>query len=513
MAWRKLSYILGPVRRILVAWVGRTDLRAPTETDVVGLGPIAQALDARDFDELWLLADYPKSEVAAYVKWLQTRSPTRVEVLPENLSGPTEFGEIYEAAVRGVDKALGGQPRETELAFHLSPGTPAMAAVWILLGKTRFPAELIESSREHGVRTAAVPFDLSVDFLPDLLREQDGRLSQSSAAEPPEAPEFSDIIHRSRCMARLVQRARRVAVRSVPVLIEGESGTGKEMLARAIHRSSPRRECEIIAVNCGAIPHELIESELFGHEKGAFTDAKQARKGFFEAAHGGTLFLDEVGELPATAQVKLLRVVQEGEVVRVGATKPTKVDVRIVAATNRTLTEEISAGRFREDLFYRLAVAVLKIPPLRDRAGDVGLLIDHLLAAANQEAAKEPGFEQKKLSAGARNLLLSHPWPGNVRELQNTLRRALIWSDGAKISAEDVREALLPTAPANGQDVLGRALGGAFSLPDTIKDVARHYLKRAMDEAAGNKTRAAELVGLSSYQTLTNWLSKYEVAE
>jgi DNA-binding NtrC family response regulator len=501
------------VRKLLIAWIGRTDLRAPTETEAVGLGPIAQALDAREFDELWLLADYPKPEVDAYVKWLKGRSATRIEVLPEKLSGPTQFGEIYEAAIRSVDKALCGSTRETQLTFHLSPGTPAMAAVWILLGKTRFPAELIESSREHGVRTASVPFDLSVDFIPDLLREQDERLRQSSAAAPPAAPEFSDIVHRSRSMARLIQLARRVAVRSVPVLIEGESGTGKEMLARAIHRASPRRARDLVAVNCGAIPHELIESQLFGHEKGAFTDAKEARKGVFEAADGGTLFLDEVGELPTAAQVKLLRVLQEREVVRVGANKPIKVDVRVVAATNRILTDEIAAGRFREDLFYRLAVAVLKIPSVRDRAGDLGLLVDHLLSASNQEAASEPGFVEKKLSAGARNLLLAHHWPGNVRELQNTLRRALIWTEGGTVSAEDVREALLPTRPAKSQEVLGRPLGGGFSLPEMMRDVARHYLKRAMHDAGGNKTKAAELVGLPSYQTLTNWLGKYEVGE
>jgi transcriptional regulator with PAS, ATPase and Fis domain len=499
------------VRKILVAWVGRTDLRAPAESEAVGLGPIAQALAAREFDELWLLADYPKDLVAPYAKWLQERTSTRLEILPVRLSGPTEFGEIYEAAIRGVEQALGDRPGEAALAFHLSPGTPAMAAVWILLGKTRFPAELIESSREHGVRTASVPFDLSVDFIPDLLRERDERLRQASAAESPAAPEFSDIIHRSRPMVRLVQRARRVAVRSVPVLIEGESGTGKEMLARAIHRASPRRERDFIAVNCGAIPSELVESELFGHEKGAFTDAKQPRKGYFEAANGGTLFLDEVGELPALAQVKLLRAVQEGEVVRIGATKPIKVDVRIVAATNRTLTDEIAAGRFREDLFYRLAVAVLKIPPLRDRAGDLGLLLEHLLVAVNHEAIDEPGFKEKKLSAGARNLLLAHGWPGNVRELQNTLRRAAIWSEGASISAEDAREALLPAATTSRQEVLGRPLGGGFTLPELMKGVARHYLQRAMAEANGNKTKAAELVGLPSYQTMTNWLAKYEV--
>ena len=496
---------------VLVAWIGKTDLRAPAEGEIVGLGPIAQALDGRPFDEAFLLSDYDDKLVLPYLRWLRGRSSVRIEMLAEKLSGPTQFGEIYEAAVRGIERALGGRRRETQLALHLSPGTPAMAAVWIILGKTRFPAELIESSRDHGVRTASVPFDLSAEFLPDLLREPDERLRESSGAEPPEAPEFADIIHKRRVIDRLIERARRVAIRNVPVLIEGESGTGKEMLARAIHRASPRRDRIFIPVNCGALPADLVESELFGHEKGSFTGATQQRKGHFEMADGGTLFLDELGELPGPAQVKLLRVVQEGEIVRLGSSKATKVDVRIVAATNRTLTDEIASGRFREDLFYRLAVAVLNIPPLRERSGDLGVLIDHLLGQVNLEARAEPGFREKKLSAGARNLLLSHPWPGNVRELLNTLRRAAIWSDAAVIAAEDVREALLPIAPAIKQDTLGRPLGDGLNLPDLLQEVARHYLERAMDEAHGNKTRAAELVGLPSYQTLTNWLAKYEV--
>lgn len=494
--------------RALIAWIGKTDLRAPAESDVIGLGPIAQAFEARTFDTAYLLADYPESAIAPYAKWLRSRTKTPITVLREKLSGPTQFGEIYEAAARAVQRAKGSPPGETSLTFHLSPGTPAMAAVWILLGKTRFPAELIESSKDHGVRTASIPFDIYADFLPDLLREQDSRLRNASAAEPPAAPEFADILHRSRVMRRLIERARRVAVHDVPVLIEGESGTGKEMLARAIHRASPRREGPFVAVNCGAIPAELVESELFGHEKGAFTDAKQPRKGYFESASGGTLFLDELGELPGAAQVKLLRTIQEGEIVRLGSTKPLKIDVRTVAATNRTLTQEIAEGRFREDLFYRLAVAVLRIPPLRERTDDLGLLIDRLLAQVRREL---PAHEEKKISAGAKNLLLAHPWPGNVRELLNTLRRAVIWSEGATISSEDAREALLPVSGVARQDVLGRALGGSFHLPTLLKEVTAHYLGRAMDEAAGNKTKAAGLVGLRSYQTLTNWLRRHQI--
>jgi transcriptional regulator with PAS, ATPase and Fis domain len=497
--------------RILICWVGRTDLRARSESDKIGIGPIAQALLVRQFDQAFLLSDYPEKEVKPYVKWLSERSKVHIELLLEKLSGPMNFGEIYEAAVRACEHVLEAKDRETVLTFHLSPGTPAMAAVWILIGKTRFPAELIQSSPEHGVQTADIPFHISAEFIPDLLRQQDERLREKSASDPPDAPEFRDIVHRSRGMVRLVHLAQKLALRNVPVLIEGESGTGKEMLARAIHRASLRGDKPFVAVNCGAIPADLIESELFGHEKGAFTGATATKKGYFESANAGTLFLDELGELPHIAQVKLLRVLQEGEVVHLGATKSLKIDVRIIAATNRTMIDEIACGRFREDLFYRLAVAMLKIPPLRERTGDVGILIDYLLGQVNREAAGEPGFKDKKLSAGARNLLLSHLWPGNVRELLNTLHRAAIWSEGTVISTDDAREALMPPMTVGKKDIVGRPLGEGLNLPDLIGEVARHYLERAITEAHGNKTKAAELVGLPSHQTLSNWLARYNI--
>ena len=497
---------------ILVSWIGHADLRAVEESETVGVGPVAQALETITFDAAFLLTDHD-DEAIGYLRWLKARvGRTEINMLRQQLTGPTEFGEIYTAAVRACEQALAAS-KGAALTFHLSPGTPAMAAVWILLAKTRFPAAMIESSREHGVRTASVPFDISADFLPDLLRQPDRELERLSAGLPPEAPEFDAIVHRSPVMQRAILRARRVAPRSVPVLLEGETGTGKELMARAIHQASPRRDRPFIAVNCGALPPELVESELFGHEKGAFTGADRSRPGYFAAANGGTLFLDEIGELPAAAQVKLLRVLQEGAVVRVGATTPREVDVRVIAATNRTLTEEVAEGRFREDLFYRLAVAVLKLPPLRERPGDVGLLADRLLERINAESASEPGYQGKKLSASARNVLLGHAWHGNVRELSNTLRRAAIWTDGSTIPAEDVHDALLPAARDHASTVLDRTLGNGFSLPDLLAEVARHYLTRALDEASKNKTKAAELVGLASYQTFTNWLSKYGVIQ
>ena len=500
------------MRRVLVTWIGNTDLRAPKETDVVGVGPIAQALDKAPFDEAFLISDHDEREVTTFLRWLRQKTSTPLQIAHERLSGPTQFGEIYEAAVRAAEKAVGRAADEVSLTFHLSPGTPAMAAVWIILAKTRFPAELIESSRQHGVRTASVPFDISADFLPDLLRRPDREIESLSAGLPPQAPEFTDIVHRSRAMKRVILRARRIAPRSVPVLIEGETGTGKELLARAIHRTGPRRERPFVAVNCGAISPELIESELFGHEKGAFTGATARRVGHFQEANHGTLFLDEVGELPKAAQVKLLRALQESEILSVGSSRSVKVDIRIIAATNRSLPAEMARGEFREDLFHRLAVAVLRLPPLRERREDLPPLIDHLLAQVNREGTEQPAYVDKKLSVRARDLLISQSWSGNVRELLNTLRRAALWSAHAILTAEDIRDALLSVEGTNRTDaVLGRPLGEGLDLQEILTSVARHYLGRALDEAHGNKTNAAKLVGLPSYQTLTNWMKRYEV--
>jgi DNA-binding NtrC family response regulator len=495
----------------LVAWIGRTDLRAMSIPDDVGLGPIGQAVNAYDFVRIRLLSNYDEDEGSGYLHWLSQRTSANMDLHHVDLASPTDFGEIYHAAVSAVTTLADSKKKLPDLWFHLSPGTPAMAAVWIILSKTRFPATLIESSKEHGTKIVNLPFDISAEFIPDLLRGSDDRLERLSAGLPPDAPEFEHIIHRSRIMKDMVARARRVAPRSVPVLIEGESGTGKELVARAIHRSSLRREKAFVPINCGAIPSELVESELFGHKRGAFTGALSDHVGVFERAKGGTLFLDEVAELPPSAQVKFLRVLQEGTYLPVGDERERKADVRVIAATNRALLKEVSARRFREDLFYRLAVAVLQIPPLRERPGDTGMLIDYFLEMINNESSSEPGFEKKKLSPGARNLLLQHPWPGNVRELQNTLRRAAIWSSGSTIDIQEIREAVLPALQDEEAQILGRSLGPSLDLKGLLRDVAQHYLRRALREVGGNKSKAAELVGLPSYQTFTNWLQKYGV--
>ena len=496
--------------RVLLAWIGLTDLKA---AEGGGAGPIAEALAARKFDQVVLLNNFPKEQINPYVRWLAKQTDAEVVVQQHVLSSPTDHADIYRAVSSTVAWTLEKHGAKTRLTFHLSPGTPAMAAIWIIVAKTRFGAELIESSREKGVATVNVPFELAAEFIPAAVQQTSADLAKLADGVRPEEPKFGDILHRSEVMKRLVRRARQAAPFSESVFIEGESGTGKQLLAEAIHGESPRKGKPFVEVNCGAIPKELFESQFFGHTRGAFTGADRDHKGFFEQADGGSLFLDEVGELAVEHQAKLLRALQERKVRPVGGRADVPVDVRVIAATNRNLLEEVRAGRFREDLYFRLAILVLKTPPLREREGDVSFLLDRLLDKLNAEMANRPGAAQKKVSVGARNLLLRYDWPGNVRELESTLRRAFIWSRGTVIDEGEARDALLTAPRSLTTEVLGRPLGGGFNLSDLMGDVARHYLSRAMQEAQGNKTLAASLVGLASYQTLKGWLTRYGVNE
>lgn len=288
------------------------------------------------------------------------------------------------------------------------------------------------------------------------------------------------------------------------VLISGESGTGKELVARALHQRGARRSGLFVAVNCGAIPENLLESELFGHRRGAFTDATSDRRGLFEEANGGTLFLDEIGELPTALQVKLLRVLQDETIRRLGDTKDTKVDTRIVAATHRDLTAEVKAGRFREDLFYRLNVLPILVPPLRARREDIALLIDHFVARNNARL----GTTIRGVDPEARRLLMEYSWPGNVRELENTIERAMVLSDGDLLVAADlperVREARDP--------VQVQLASGELSIKKTTRIIEETLIRRALQKTKGNRTRAAEALELS-HRALLYKIKDYKITD
>ncbi|UPG74232.1 sigma-54 dependent transcriptional regulator [Roseomonas gilardii subsp. gilardii] len=323
-------------------------------------------------------------------------------------------------------------------------------------------------------------------------------------------------VHRDPAMAAVLSRAETVARAEASVLITGESGTGKEVLARHIHRHSRRANGPFVALNCAALPETLLESELFGHEKGAFSGAVAARRGKFEQADGGTLLLDEIGEMDVRLQAKILRVLQEREVDRLGGTAPVKVDVRILAATNRDLGAEVRAGRFREDLLFRLRVVSLRLPALRDRPGDILPIAEHYAA----RYAEANGLPHRPFAPQARAMLLSHPWPGNVRELENAVHRAVLLAEGDEIgpaaieldlplpSAPEAEAAQVPRAPTPAGIV---APGIVALVGRRVEDVERDLILETLGHCLGNRTRAAEILGIS-IRTLRNKLHEYRAA-
>jgi two-component system, NtrC family, response regulator AtoC len=300
------------------------------------------------------------------------------------------------------------------------------------------------------------------------------------------------IIGKSPAMTTVMRTVQKVAEYKTSVLITGESGTGKELVARALHDLSPRAAGPFVAVNCGAIPEALLESELFGHRKGAFTDASRDKRGLFEEATGGTLFLDEIGELPLALQVKLLRALQEEEIRRLGDTREIRIDVRVVAATVKDLAAEASAGRFREDLFYRLNVLPLRLPPLRERREDIPELTMHFVQRYRDKHA-HAGPRPESVSPEVMERLLAYPWPGNVRELENTLERAMVLSDGPRIEAAVLEDRILAAAePAR------VALDPAeLSIKKTTRRLEEELIRKALQKTGGNRTGAAKLLEIS----------------
>ncbi|MEM3370040.1 MAG: sigma-54 dependent transcriptional regulator [Candidatus Micrarchaeia archaeon] len=315
---------------------------------------------------------------------------------------------------------------------------------------------------------------------------------------------LENIIGQSPKMQELFKIIPKIAQSSSHVLISGESGSGKELFARALHNLSQRKDKNFVTINCSAFPEGLLESELFGHMKGAFTGALYNKQGLFEIADGGTLFLDEIGEMPLNLQVKLLRVIENGTFRRVGGTNDIKVDIRIISATNKDLKEEAEAGRFREDLYYRLNVIPLKIPPLRERKEDIPLLIDYFL--------KKICNSEKRFTNGAIRLLMEYPWKGNVRELENVIERVVLLTDKIDITPED-----LPIEIRSYRENQGMLEEGLPQLDDKgvdmekiIENLERSYLLQALDKAKGVKTEAAKLLNLS-FRSFRHRLHKYGI--
>ena len=411
----------------------------------------------------------------------------KVEVACDALEAKLKLaGQGFDLVITDLRMPKGSGMDVLDCARDLQPATPV-----VVITAYGTVEKAVEAMKKGAVDFIQKPFSLT-----DLWETLDRCLGSRGAHGPDRAgSDPQAILTRNSQMLLILQRARAVAGTKVPVLLQGESGTGKELLARFIHRNSPRAHKTLVAVNCAAIPDNLLESELFGHEKGAFTGAISRKIGKFEQANGSTLLLDEIGEMSLNLQAKLLRVLQEWEVDRLGGNGPIAVDVRVIATTNADLLEGVRNGKFREDLYFRLSVMPLRLPPLRERKEDIPLLAEHFLKLACREHSRSiRGFTPRAMEK-----LEGHDWPGNVRELKNVIERAVLLASGDLVGEKDVWIEQLA-----GKEPEGIPGNGGRSL----KDMERELILKTLEMEGWNRTRASAKLGIS-IRTLRNKLQEY----
>jgi two-component system response regulator PilR (NtrC family) len=379
-----------------------------------------------------------------------------------------------------------------------APGTAVILLTAFASGETALAA-MREGAYDYVEKNFNV--DDLLGIVRDALEKREADRQEKPLAPPEggDARYFGTMVGRSKEMQKVYALIGKVADTPANVLLLGESGTGKELVARAIHGNSARRTKPFVAINCGGIPETLLESELFGYMKGSFTGAFADRAGLFEVARGGTIFLDEIAELPVVLQVKLLRVVQEKTIRRIGGSEDIKIDVRIISATNQDLQEKVKQGSFREDLFFRLNVIPIHIPPLRKRREDIPLLVQHFI----EKYSREFGKEVKRISAYALELLMGYPFPGNIRELENIIERSVALESSSIILPEN----LIIAEKANGEGPAGEFPEGGLDLNRELERFEREIIRKALEKARGSKTKAASLLGVS-FPSLRHRLEK-----
>lgn len=496
-------------QKLLVSWVGNNDLNGWAEADkeaarllqqhgfeaktLKGGGPLKSAAESGHFDVFHLLSRMPEEIDLKFAKWLGVKV-VRHSVKVDN---PTDYGAVYHAADRvlqGVHRIADGH----ELNLFLSPGTPTMAAVWVLLGKTLYPATLWQAY-EGKLSAADLPFDLAL-FERRASQQLDVAFLKAADSLP---ASFDPIIGTSAAIKDVRYRAAVVARHDVCVLLLGESGTGKDLFAKAIHQASGRKDGPYHAVNCAAIPGQLLESQLFGHKKGAFTGADRNHKGLFEQADKGTLFLDEVGECDPAMQAKLLRILQppaEEPCLRVfsplGSEREVRSNVRIIAATNRDLLDMVSKGTFREDLYYRLASVTIRLPPLRERQSDVPGIATKLLQQIGHALKTKVGKDAMRLSPDAIRFAQTRRWKGNIRQLYNVLLQAAMFATGEEISRRELEAAAIDVGEAP-EPTGGFPFGGEKAVTEHLEDLRRRLFREALRRSRDNQSEAAKLLGIS----------------
>jgi two-component system response regulator AtoC len=428
------------------------------------------------------------------------------DLLSEILRGEGYEVEAVDDGADAIERAQAGDGRYdlvvSDVRMERSGGLDVLAAFTAKAPQT--PVILItafgdvsgamEAIQRGAYDYVSKPFNIEELRLTVARALERRRLIAEQKTTPSEAkpPELQDIVGKSAVMLDVYKLVARVAGSTATVLVEGESGTGKELVARSIHTHSPRAAAPFVPVNCTALTESLLESELFGHARGAFTGAVGAKRGLFEAAHGGTLFLDEIGDMGPKMQAQLLRTLQDGEVRPVGGSEAIRVDVRIVCATNKNLEEEVKAGRFREDLYFRINVVTVQLPPLRDRREDIPSLVGHFL----NKTARRERRERAAMSPEALRLLTAYGWPGNVRELENAIERAVAVAKGGVVLPSDLPPEVGGSAAVGVPGGVSVADGGIIADRPTLGELERRYIQLVLAECAGNKKKAAEKLGI-----------------
>ena len=510
--------------KILFSWVGHADLLGfggdcPAiqeqvkslikKQDFTASGPVKITISQKEFDKIILLWNYNAPELMEqYCQYCGERTLT----IPVVVANPTNYRAVFDVASGVIE--TNHSPGDG-LYYLLSPGTPAMAAIWVLLGKTKFAGTFLQTYQNQ-LSITDIPFDITIDVLPALMHKTDQLLEH--LPDVSQVAGFEDIIGNSTAIRQAVLRASKAAMHNVSVLITGESGTGKEMFARAIWKASPRKNKPFEAINCAALPANLLEAELFGYKKGAFTGASKDHDGAFKRLNGGTLFLDEIGECSLELQAKLLRVLQPPpgktlscrEFYPVGAEHPEYSDVRIITATNRDLSSMIAEQKFRDDLYYRLSAISLHLPALRERKEDIPPLAEALLARINDDFKRETsGYEDKKFCGDTKIFIKNHPWHGNVRELFNAILQGVVMASGKNIKIFDMGLSEAVSAIEESSEI--PYIADEFSLDNTLETIEKRYIHAALKQSGNNKSQAARLLGFSSYQRLDARMKKLKI--
>jgi len=498
--------------QILLSFVGGRDPFAPNNDEKKAAGPLLSLLGKRKFEKLYIF--YTNQEFWEKAQKVQEVCRKRqlgmeIEFREVAVYPPTDYEMLFKVMNNECQKILEANAKEKPAYFiGADSGTPQMQTIWFILAQSELiPATLLQGvppkfgQGEYQVKEVNLSLDSFPQIVsPDAIRRELDIISAQRDALKAERDslvgdyQFEGIIGKSLALRFVTDKAFRVAQTHETVLIRGESGTGKELFAKGIHYNSPRKDKSFIALNCSAITETIAESELFGHEKGAFTGADRQRKGSFELANGGTLFLDEIGDMPVSTQAKLLRVLQERELTRVGGSRKIKVDVRIIAATHQNLEQMIKTLQFRDDLYGRLRVIELKIPPLREHREDIPLLIQYFLDKLNGEYGA-----QKKLSRDVLKILLSYPWPRNVRELENSIRGMYVLSTGDELTADTLPNDILMAAFDAEKPLEVQIPADGFNLKRYLQKLEKAYYLKAIELSNDNRAKAARLLKMKEH--------------